>query len=106
MKRVLARTGEFLRRPQFRRARQVVIAVSGGSVVLVGIAMIVLPGPAVLVIPLGLAILGTEFLWAQRWLHRARALLPRKARAAAGGTGRPGLAPVPGPALGDTARKP
>ena len=32
----------------------------------IGIAMIVLPGPAIIVIPAGLAILGTEFLWAQR----------------------------------------
>ena len=52
------------------------IAVVGGSVLLVGIAMIVLPGPAILVIPLGLTILATEFLWARRWLKRARAMLP------------------------------
>jgi cation-transporting ATPase F len=48
----------------------------GGSVLLAGIAMIVLPGPAFLVIPLGLMILATEFTWAKRWLKRARALLP------------------------------
>jgi tellurite resistance protein TerC len=38
------------------------------SVLVVGIAMIVLPGPAMVVIPAGLAILATEFVWAQRWL--------------------------------------
>jgi putative transmembrane protein PGPGW len=48
-------------------ARKVVVAVIGATVLALGVALIVLPGPAVVVIPLGLAILGTEFLWA-RWL--------------------------------------
>jgi len=55
-----------------RLARKVVVAVIGASVLAIGIALIVLPGPAVLVIPLGLAILGTEFLWARRLLRRVR----------------------------------
>jgi len=37
-----------------------------------GIAMIVLPGPAVLAIPAGLGILGLEFEFAERWLETAR----------------------------------
>ena len=56
----------------YRHARRVAIAVVGGSVVLVGIAMIVLPGPAFVVIPVGLAILGLEFAWARRWLERVK----------------------------------
>lgn len=44
--------------------------------VLLGLALLVLPGPALVVIPLGLAILATEFFWARRWLKRARELLP------------------------------
>ena len=55
-----------------RHAKRVVVAVIGGTVVLVGVAMIVLPGPAVVVIPAGLAILATEFVWAQRLLERAK----------------------------------
>ena len=55
-----------------RRARRLVVAVIGGTVVLVGIAMIVLPGPAFIVIPTGLAILATEFVWARRLLRRVR----------------------------------
>jgi uncharacterized protein (TIGR02611 family) len=51
-----------------KKARQVVVFVLGISVLAVGIVMIVAPGPAVLVIPLGLAILATEFLWARRVL--------------------------------------
>ena len=53
----------------FRRSAVLVI---GSIVLLVGIALILLPGPAILVIPLGLAILGVEFAWARRWLRRVR----------------------------------
>ena len=42
--------------------------------VLLGIAMIALPGPAVVVIPAGLAILATEFLWAPRALKRCKVM--------------------------------
>jgi len=56
----------------YRLARKVVVAVVGGTVVLFGVALIALPGPALLVIPLGLGILAVEFRWARRWLQRAR----------------------------------
>jgi uncharacterized protein (TIGR02611 family) len=56
-----------------RPARQVCVALLGFAVLAVGVAMIVLPGPAVLIIPLGFAILATEFPWAHRLLDRARA---------------------------------
>jgi uncharacterized protein (TIGR02611 family) len=53
----------------FRLARRVTVFILGMSVVLVGMVMIVAPGPAVVVIPLGLGILATEFLWARRILE-------------------------------------
>ncbi len=56
----------------YRQARRVVILLIGSSVILVGVAMIVTPGPAILVIPLGLAILALEFAWARLWLRRVR----------------------------------
>jgi len=55
--------------------RRVIVAVIGGTVLLIGLALVVLPGPAVLVIPLGLAILATEFVWARRWLRKAKAVI-------------------------------
>jgi tellurite resistance protein TerC len=55
-----------------RHARRIVITVVGATVVVVGIAMIVLPGPAFVVIPAGLAILGLEFAWARHWLAVVR----------------------------------
>jgi tellurite resistance protein TerC len=63
-----------------RTARRVVVAVVGGTVVLIGLVMIVTPGPAFLVIPAGLAILGLEFAWARRWLAKAKAKAEEAAR--------------------------
>jgi len=51
-------------------ARRIVILITGITVLLVGIVMIVTPGPAIIVIPVGLAILATEFIWAKRLLQR------------------------------------
>lgn len=55
--------------------RKLIIALIGGTVLLIGVALIVLPGPAFIVIPIGLAILATEFAWAQRAVARARAMI-------------------------------
>jgi hypothetical protein len=56
--------------------KRIVIMVVGGTVFAIGVAMIVLPGPALIVIPAGLAILAVEFAWARRWLRSIRAVLP------------------------------
>lgn len=42
----------------------------GGTVLLLGVAMIILPGPAILVIPLGIGILATEFAWARHYKEK------------------------------------
>jgi tellurite resistance protein TerC len=55
-----------------RHARRLIVAVIGTTVLLFGIALIVLPGPAFIVIPLGLGILAAEFAWARRLLRRVR----------------------------------
>ncbi|HQW09528.1 MAG TPA: PGPGW domain-containing protein [Steroidobacteraceae bacterium] len=60
----------------YKWARRIVITLTGFTVLLVGFAMIVLPGPAFVVIPAGLAILGLEFAWAR---HTLRALRKRGA---------------------------
>jgi tellurite resistance protein TerC len=52
--------------------KRVIVFVVGATVLLIGIALLVLPGPAFIVIPVGLAILATEYAWARRWLKRAR----------------------------------
>jgi uncharacterized protein (TIGR02611 family) len=52
--------------------RRVIVSVIGATVLLIGVALLVLPGPAFIVIPIGLAILATEYAWARRWLKKVR----------------------------------
>lgn len=64
-----------------RWAKRVVIIVIGATVVLLGVALLVLPGPGTLVILGGLAILATEVVWARRLLRKARRSANRVAHA-------------------------
>jgi uncharacterized protein (TIGR02611 family) len=52
--------------------RRVIISVVGATVLLIGVALLFLPGPAFIVIPIGLAILASEYAWARRWLRKVR----------------------------------
>jgi hypothetical protein len=52
--------------------RRLIVIFAGGITLAAGLVMLILPGPAIIFIPLGLAILGTEFRWARNWLARAR----------------------------------
>jgi uncharacterized membrane protein len=61
------------------RLRRIVIGVIGGTVTLLGVALIVLPGPAMIIIPLGIAILATEFAWA-RYVFRHGKVIAKKIR--------------------------
>jgi tellurite resistance protein TerC len=56
----------------WRQARRIAVLLIGSSVLLVGVVMLVTPGPGMVVIPLGLAILGTEFVWARRIIKRLK----------------------------------
>jgi len=55
-----------------KKTKRLIVAVVGLTVLLLGIALIFLPGPAFVVIPIGLAILATEFAWARRLLQRVK----------------------------------
>lgn len=61
-----------------RVAKKILVAIIGFTVLIVGTAMIVLPGPALIVIPLGLAVLASEFLWARRVLKKLKKMLERR----------------------------
>ena len=58
--------------------RKLIYSVIGITVLLIGIAMIVLPGPAFIVIPVGLAILASEYAWARRIIRRGRVFVGRR----------------------------
>ena len=59
------------------QAKRLIVIVIGFTVLAAGMAMIVLPGPAVLVVPLGLAILATEFIWARKLLVTVKERIQR-----------------------------
>ncbi len=49
--------------------KKTIALISGTSTILFGVVLLVLPGPGLLFIALGLAILATEFTWARSLLH-------------------------------------
>ena len=57
----------------YKVAKRIVIGIVGGTVLVMGIVMMVTPGPGIAGILLGLGILGIEFAWARIWLRRVKA---------------------------------
>ena len=76
IERIRARREHFLQQGLIYRGAFVI---AGFTVLLCGLAMIVLPGPALIVIPIGLAMLSLQFAWAENLLENA---LERAAAAA------------------------
>ena len=68
----------------YTTARRIVVGIVGASVLLLGVVMLVTPGPAFVIIPLGLAILAIEFVWARRWLKKLRRMISDRAAQARG----------------------
>lgn len=56
----------------YKLMRRIAVTVIGLTVLASGVVMVVMPGPAFIVIPVGLAILGLEFAWARVWLRKLR----------------------------------
>lgn len=55
-----------------RNAKRTAVTIVGFAVLLIGVALIPLPGPGWLIVFGGLAILATEYVWAQRLLRYSR----------------------------------
>ncbi len=55
-----------------KKAKRLIIGVIGFTILLIGIVMVVLPGPAIIVIPIGLGVLATQFVWARRLLKKVK----------------------------------
>ena len=72
----------------YRLARRIVIFVIGLTVLLLGVAMLVRPGPGMVTVLLGLAILAIEFAWARYWLNKIRSTAGSAQRNLAGWAGR------------------
>lgn len=55
-----------------RKARRAVVLAAGSTLLLLGAVMMVLPGPGIVAVMGGLALLATEFVWARLWLRRVK----------------------------------
>ena len=64
-----------------RHTKRAVVSVVGGSVVALGVVLLVTPGPGWVVIAMGLGILATEYVWARRLLEKAKEQAAKGARA-------------------------
>ena len=76
--------------------KKTLVALAGSSLLLAGLAMLVLPGPAFVVIPAALTILAIEFVWARRWLawlrEQLKAFAANKSPSKSAGNRNPQLA--------------
>ena len=54
-----------------RHAKRIVSFILGLSLLLIGAAVTVLPGPETVLFPFGIALLATGFVWIRRWLERS-----------------------------------
>ena len=54
----------------YKQIRKLVVFLIGISIVLIGCVLFFTPGPAIIVIPVGLAVLATEFIWAKKLLKK------------------------------------
>lgn len=61
-----------------RQVKRVIIGVVGFTMLAIGLVMIVLPGPAFIVIPVALGILASEFVWAKNLIQKVRSKIPKK----------------------------
>lgn len=66
----LGEDAERIARLTLKQARRLIVLVVGITIIFIGIVMLIGPGPGALVVPIGLAILASEFIWARRLLNR------------------------------------
>ena len=64
-----------------RSSKRIAVSIVGGAFVVLGLAMLVLPGPGILVVVVGFAILGTEYAWAAAALARTKRTAERAGQA-------------------------
>lgn len=63
-----------------KQIKKIIVGVIGFTILFIGILLLVLPGPAFIVIPIGLAILATEFAWAKNILEKVKQKIKNRNR--------------------------
>lgn len=90
----------------YRAARRVVVVVVGTTLLLLGLVLVFIPGPAVVVWGLALAVFAAEFAWARHWLKRLRTLAEQSANSLGFSLGNAGARDAPAEGDGGAAGKP
>jgi len=62
----------------FKGIRKLIVGIIGFTILFIGVILIFIPGPALIVIPIGLGILATEFLWAKNLLTKFKDKFKKK----------------------------
>jgi hypothetical protein len=65
-----------------RSSKRITVTVVGGALVALGLVLLVLPGPGILVVAIGFAVLGTEYAWAAAALERTKKAAEQAGRVA------------------------
>lgn len=68
----------------WRSSKRIAVTVAGAAIVVAGVVMLVLPGPGIVVIVLGLAVLATEYVWAATALEHAKSAAQKGGNLATG----------------------
>jgi uncharacterized protein (TIGR02611 family) len=55
-----------------KKIKRLIVSIFGFTILIIGLAMLILPGPGLIIIPIGLAVLATEYLWARNLLNKVK----------------------------------
>lgn len=55
-----------------KQIKKIIVGIIGFTILIIGVLLIFLPGPAFIIIPIGLGILATEFVWAKNMLEKIK----------------------------------
>ena len=61
-----------------KQIKKIIVGIIGFTILFIGVLLIVLPGPAFIIIPIGLGILATEFAWAKNILEKVKKRLKNR----------------------------
>jgi len=62
------------------KIKRIIVSVVGFTVLILGIFLLVFPGPAFIIIPVGLAILASEYTWAKNLLEKVKKIIKKSSK--------------------------
>ena len=62
------------------KIKRIIVSVIGFTIFIIGIFLIFFPGPAFIIIPVGLTILATEYVWARNLLEKVKKVIRKSSK--------------------------